>query len=180
MILSTADYDTLCLHAKLSETETAPMDSSIMFQKGTESAKTGYFYMKTMAKLFKHEGSSEFLKVKRILAIFCAALQPPSANLIAAALEEEISKAAVVGTFLHTLPLFFDLKTDGDMIDDAEWGKAVIVLTEEFTALSKWLTSTGMNPIHYLCIIKIMMQRYTCMITKNNLINNYNSSRENR
>jgi hypothetical protein len=72
-----------------------------MFQKGTESAKTGCFYMKVMTKLFKHEGSSEFLVVKRILAIFCAALQPPSANLIAAALEDEMRESkAVVGKYL--------------------------------------------------------------------------------
>jgi hypothetical protein len=35
------------------------------------------------------------------------------------------------------------MKTDSETIDDAEWGKAVIVLTEEFSTLSKWLISTG-------------------------------------
>lgn len=143
MILSASDYNTLCLHTKLSEAEASPMDSNIMIPKETELAFAGISYMRIMMRLFKHEGSSEFLGVKRILAIFCAALQPPSANLIAAALEDEMSKAAVVGTFLHTLPLFFEMKKDSDVTDDTEWGKAVIGLTEEFSALSKWLTSTG-------------------------------------
>jgi hypothetical protein len=35
------------------------------------------------------------------------------------------------------------MKTDSETIDDAEWGKAVIELTEEFSTLAKWLISTG-------------------------------------
>ena len=104
--------------------------------------------MRAMMKIFKHEGSREFKSVKTVLAIFCAALQPPSASLIAAALEDEMGKTAVVDLFLTTLSILFYLKVDADSSQIAlspttEWGYAVISLTPEFSGLAKWLTSTA-------------------------------------
>jgi hypothetical protein len=104
--------------------------------------------MRAMMKIFKHEGSREFKSVKTVLAIFCAALQPPSASLIAAALEDEMGKTAVVELFLTTLSLLFYLKIDTDasqmtLAPSTEWGYAVISLTPEFSGLAKWLTSTA-------------------------------------
>lgn len=104
--------------------------------------------MRAMMKLFKHDSSEEFRLVKRVLAIFCATLQPPSANLIAAALEEEMGKAAVVDTFLNTLSILFCLKGDTETTPvtvgvNIDWGYAVISLRKEFSDLSKWLTSTA-------------------------------------
>ena len=109
---------------------------------------TDFTYMRAMMKIFKHEGSREFKSVKTVLAIFCAALQPPSASLIAAALEDEMGKTAVVELFLTTLSVLFYLKIDTDasqmtLAPSTEWGYAVISLTPEFSGLAKWLTSTA-------------------------------------
>ena len=70
--------------------------------------------MRCMNKIFKHESSKEFQSVRKVLAIFCASLQPPSASLIAAALEDEMNKTSVVDIFLHTLPMLFNLKCDNN------------------------------------------------------------------
>ena len=111
--------------------------------------------MRAMIKIFRHESSKDFQHVKKVLAIFCASLQPPSASLIAAALEEEMSRTAVVDIFLTTLSDLFSLRSDVDSSSAAggsrmgatlpgniDWGFAVIYLSETFTGLSKWLVST--------------------------------------
>jgi hypothetical protein len=111
-------------------------------------SQTDFTYMRAMMKLFKHDSSEEFRRVKKVLAIFCAALQPPSANLIAAALEDEMGKAAVVETFLSTLSMLFCLKSDAESTPitigaNIDWGYAAITLTSDFSGLSKWLISTA-------------------------------------
>ena len=111
---------------------------------GSLSSSDDFTYMKAMMKIFKHESSIEFQSVKKVLAIFCAALQPPSASLIAAALEEEMSKSSVVEIFISTLSMLFDLKCEHDTSAlVGEWGYAVITLSSEYSGLSKWLTSTA-------------------------------------
>ena len=112
-------------------------------------------FMRAMIKIFKHESSKDFQNVKKVLSIFCASLQPPSASLIAAALEEEMSKSAVVEMFLTILSDLFTLRNDTDVTGAAvgirmganlpgniDWGFAVIYLSDKFAGLSKWLVST--------------------------------------
>ena len=117
---------------------------------GSLLSESDFNFMRCMNKIFKHESSREFQTVRKVLAIFCASLQPPSASLIAAALEEEMNKACVVDIFLNTLSMLFNLKCENTPVSSSgitnlsgnEWGYAVITLTEEFLGLAKWLTST--------------------------------------
>ena len=117
---------------------------------GSLLSESDFNFMRCMNKIFKHESSKEFQSVRKVLAIFCASLQPPSASLIAAALEDEMNRTSVVDIFLNTLPMLFNLKCDNNSninsnsnIANGEWVYAVISLTEQFLGLPKWLTSTA-------------------------------------
>jgi hypothetical protein len=52
--------------------------------------------MHTMAALFGHDSSDQFLRAKTILSILCASYQPPAIGIIAAAMEAPVAETAQI------------------------------------------------------------------------------------
>src|SRR5690606_5180790 len=86
---------------------------------------------------FEHDCSDKYMRVKPLLAVYCACLQPPSVGLLSAALDQ--SNEEVMNLLLSDLHSVLYV-VEGDL-------RMTILLREPFTGLNKWLCTNDNHRI---------------------------------
>lgn len=105
--------------------------------RGKISVAVDLKFLRLMIKRFRHEGASEFIAVKPLLAVVCASQEPPATGLIAAALDIGVERlVSMVETLLAGL-LCVTPRVGAD-----EDGRATVTCSEHLKNFLKWISST--------------------------------------